>query len=155
MLGYLYVYAFWVILPLAAAYAFRRGGNAEREGAVVLTATAIASVSVYLLGGRHDQTNPWLAVIDLLALIAFGRLAVRSDRWWPMCMTVLQAMGVLSHFAKMLNPDLRGLGYQLMAQSASYPLVLTLIYATWSYSRRQAIPANSTFPSSSESAGSR
>lgn len=39
-------------------------------------------------------------------MLAFGWLALRADRWWPIAATALLALSVLVHVLAMVNPGL-------------------------------------------------
>jgi hypothetical protein len=46
------------------------------------------------------------AIEDALLMVLFGWLALKSDRWWPLAMTVTLVLTVLVHVAMVLVPDL-------------------------------------------------
>lgn len=64
--------------------------------------------------------------IDLTLFIGLATALTYWNQRWLICSAVLQALTVLAHFGKMLNPHLLPYGYQVMATWSSFPALLLL-----------------------------
>lgn len=133
----IYFLVFWTSLVLVAACAWRWGGDPERKVAAMYLLAAIATLLVRpAVAIRYREVEVAVFVIDALLLLGLAVVAVRSDRWWPVCAAALQALTVLAHVGKVVNPDLWRYGYQLMAVWAAWPTVGLLAAGVWSHRRR-------------------
>lgn len=93
-----------VLLPLAVAAAWFRGGRPERTAAAaILIAWALG---LALADWRIDRTSAGLVLGDLGLMLALGRLTLRHDRWWLLLATAIQGLAVAAHLALALLPDL-------------------------------------------------
>lgn len=89
---------------LSISYGWLRGGHPERFGALVLLLD-------YLVSRLGDDLNirqfaPVTATQDFVVMLAFGWLALRTDRWWPISMTASLALCILVRVVGMMNPEL-------------------------------------------------
>jgi hypothetical protein len=50
------------------------------------------------------QPQYGIFIVDLLTLAALVVLAMRFDRYWPICAAGFQAVAVLTHLAFLINP---------------------------------------------------
>lgn len=93
-----------LLLPLAAALGWFRGGRPERAAvAVILAAWAIGlALADWRLG--RSAVGPALSDLGLLSALAW--LALRHDRWWLLVATAAQSLAVAAHAALALQPDL-------------------------------------------------
>lgn len=129
--------SFWLLLVVACVYAQRRGGLPERVvaaqllTAAVLTVLCRAGVSI-----RYSSIDLGVVMIDAFLLIGLIAVTVSVDRAWPIPLTSLQAIAVLGHFCKLVNPELWRLGYALMTTAPAYPAVILLIVGTYRHDRR-------------------
>lgn len=85
------------------ALAWLKGGHSERFGATVLMIAWIVSSAPPVMIGRLQADH---AIEDALLMVLFGWMALKSDRWWPLAMTVTLVLTVLVHVAIVLVPDL-------------------------------------------------
>ncbi|MFD1612979.1 hypothetical protein ACFSCW_14330 [Sphingomonas tabacisoli] len=121
----------------ACSYAFWRGGEDERIGAGIQLASSLASLPAAWLAGRSGWQAghlPLLAV-DLLTLVAFVWLAMRSRKFWPLWVAGFHLNAVLTHLAKLLAPTALPAGYALVQGFWAYPLMAALIVGTRNQSR--------------------
>lgn len=88
---------------LAFALAWLKGGHTERLGVTVLIVAWVVSFAPPVMIGRLHADH---AVEDVLLMVIFGWLALKSDRWWPLAMTVTMVLTVLVHVSMVLDPDL-------------------------------------------------
>jgi len=128
----LYVISFWILLIASAIAAYRWGGRPERVAAAMYLAAAITSTFVSpAFALRYSHADIHLYVVDLVLLGGLIVVAVRSGRWWTIWAAALQMISVLAPLAEAFNPDLRRLGYQLMEELVSFPMVLLLAFGVW------------------------
>ncbi len=135
MIALAYAYVFWLLLPVVVFTAYRYGGKPEKEAATLYAVAAI--MSVFARMAHYGQVEIGLLVIDTLLFLGFGCIALRADRWWPLWLTSIQGLSVLSHLGKLVEPSLWRLGYQLMEQASSYPATIILLIATLRANRRR------------------
>ena len=123
---------FWAILLLACGYALWRGRSDER---VVATACLLASLAtrfaVSPLQVRYASIESGLLLIDLLLLLVFIWIALRSDRFWPLWVAGLQLTNSFSHVMKLVDFELLPRAYGAAAALWSYPILAVLAIGTW------------------------
>ncbi|HEX4693585.1 hypothetical protein [Sphingomonas sp.] len=125
-----YIGIFWILLIALFIAAQRWGRWPEKAASACYLAAATLSVALRPELGIKFHALDWsLVAIDTGLLCALLVIALRADRWWPMLATALQAVATLSHFAKIVDPTIYGLGYQLMEESSAYPTLLVLAWA--------------------------
>lgn len=81
-----------------------KGGHPERFGALVLLLDYLASRVGDVWDIRHIAGVG--ATQDFVVMLAFGWLALRTDRWWPIAATAALALCGLVRIVGMVNPDL-------------------------------------------------
>ncbi len=101
--------AFFLVSTLVVfAWAWLKGGHAERHGVLVLMIAFVASVLVQDIGqdvgdGRYRYA---VIVVDVILTVVLLRMALTRDRWWLLVATAGQLLQVLAHASLFLNPDL-------------------------------------------------
>ena len=124
----------WQILGIAFGLgcyvvAWTWGGRPERFGAAVLILNSLVSIHTYQwqVGGVHLSA----IVESCICLVAFVWLCVRSNRWWPIVMSGVMGLMLLTHIVRVLDPALS----QYSAASARVGLWhmadLTLLLGVW------------------------
>lgn len=125
------------LLTICWVYTLSRGGAPERIGATILligyglTAIVISDIAV-----RFEAIETGVLIIDLLCLAAFGALAVRADRFWPLWLAALQLLTVLAHGVKLIDSDVFRRAYAFLAVVWSYPMIFLLIVGTFRHQGR-------------------
>jgi len=118
-------------------YALWRGGPPERLAAVIFLAAALASAALQSPeGARFKAIDPGVLTVDIAVLAGLMVLALFADRFWPLWMSAMQAVSVLSHLAIATNPDVIPWAYWRAATLWSYPMLLLLAGASWAHRRR-------------------
>jgi hypothetical protein len=94
----------WLALGFTFALAFLRGGRPERLGAVLV---AVAWILSPLVERRESWFEPQYGIllVDMATLLALALLAIRYERYWPICAASFQAIAVLTHLAFLINPQ--------------------------------------------------
>lgn len=127
MFGSIYAQVWAVALLSTCGFALWKGDKPEQAGSMVCLiswlATTVALTTV-------TPKYVWL-LIDLGVLAAFGVIAWRSSRSWPMFATAFQAIGVGVHFASMLDVEIGEFAYISALAISSYGVLATLAVGTW------------------------
>jgi len=125
--AYLYVYAFWVFLPLLCLAALRWGGWPERIVAFLFLAAAAGSILLKSsVTGGYRTIEIGVLIVDLCLLGALVWVMVQADRRWLIWVVALQAISTTGHLARLVTPDLSRMAYALMVGASSYPALLLL-----------------------------
>lgn len=111
-------------------YAMVRGGAPERLGATILVTFSLLTAAAIPNNASFHFLESGALTVDLLCLIAFIVLALRSDRFWPLWVAALQLLGVASHGVKFSEPDLIPTTYAFMLSVWSYPMIAIMIAGT-------------------------
>lgn len=130
--------AYFLVLFLVSAYAFVRGHSDERLVAGVCILASVAS----LLVGRpaasaYAGIEHGLLAVDVLALLGFIFVALRSDRFWPLWVAGLQLTTLIAHALKGVQLDLMPQAYAAAARFWVYPIFLIIVVGTWRSHRRR------------------
>ncbi len=128
---------FLTFLLGACGYALWRGGAPERIVAGLFMMAWAGSILVDLpFTQRFISVAPGIVIMDGLLLAALMAVALRADRFWPMAVTSLQAIIMLAHLLKALDPDGPRRAYSIMINLPVYPQLLLLAAGTIRHRRR-------------------
>ncbi|KQZ05785.1 hypothetical protein ASD21_19155 [Caulobacter sp. Root1455] len=127
-----------ILAVLICGLAMWRGDQAARWSGAALLASWVGSLLVY----RHDPHNAdyGMLAIDVLTLVAFVWISMRTRRIWTLVAAAFMAIIVASHLAVMI--DLRvTLGTLWISMAMwSYGLLGCIAFGTWAACRdREAI----------------
>jgi len=64
--------------------------------------------------------------IDIVVLVAFIHLTIKSDRFWPMWVTAFQLLAVTIHTIVMVVPQITPWAFATGAVFWAYPMLLAL-----------------------------
>jgi hypothetical protein len=129
---------YWIFLALCSIYILTQGGPPERVAiAIAITASAL-SLFVGLLDweGRYRSMLAGVFLVDVATLLAFGILALRADRFWPLWITGIHLIGVATHFAKLLDPSIVPRVYGATQALWAYPILLIIAIGAARHRRR-------------------
>ena len=90
----------------------------------------LASVSPYV------TVEVGILSVDVILLIGLLVLAIYSDRFWPIWLASLQALGAGAHLVKAIEPSVVSVAYAILVAIWSYPMVFILAAATLRHQRR-------------------
>ena len=131
---------FLALITLTVAYAFLDFRGRWRSEQVVAVMFVVAYALTHLLNTqaahRYQGLEHGTFAVDLGLLAGLVIVALRADRYWPLCMVALQMMSVCAHLAKTLHVQLLPGAYQESVVVWSYLLVALLPIATWRQRRR-------------------
>ena len=113
-----------VTLALVAVVA-ARGRSDERASAATLVLASLLSPLV----SAHRFHAPELGVmlVDLAVLAWLVRVALTSDRFWPLWAAGFQVVGVTIHLARLVAPDIWVLAYSNAEIFWAYPVYFALM----------------------------
>ena len=131
---------YYLVLLTTVAVAIRCGGPLERWAAYT---ALIASVLTSALAPFPDWTDIELNifVIDLLVLLSFWFIALKTQDFWPYWITGWQLIAIFGHLQKFMFAEILARPYWLLSVYISYPILLLIIYASGSSNRTRDIPA--------------
>lgn len=122
---------------LATAYAVGRGGAPERlAGIALLAATLATRVAQRQFPVRFASVEWGVFGVDVALLGALLTIALLADRFWPLWMTALHALGTFSHFVKLLDLEVLRTAYAALSAVWSYPILILLVGGTIRHQRR-------------------
>jgi hypothetical protein len=133
------VQSFYTLLLLSCLYAAVRGGAPERIGAAIYIVSAVLTTfALSAIPNRFYSLEVGALMVDTAMLVALAALALRADRFWPLWVTALQAIGTAAHAVKLADPTIHFVGYAFAMAFWSYPMLLVLVLGTWCHRRRLA-----------------
>jgi hypothetical protein len=121
---------FYGLLLAVVALAFWRGRREERTAATICVAgTLFTALASALAGDRFRQFEPMAFAVDVLVLLSFFAIALRSDRFWPLWVAGLQLTAASVHLLKLLEPALMSFVFRAALAFWSYPILLIIAVA--------------------------
>lgn len=128
---------FRALLIGSCGYALWKGRSDGRIVALVCLAatisTRLATSPQYI---RYSNVETGLLTIDLLVLVTFVYVALRSQRFWPLWVAGLQLTTSMAHFMKAIDEHLLPVAYGTAIALWSYPILIILAVGTWREHRR-------------------
>lgn len=118
---------YWTLLTLTCGYAIGRGQRDERIAALVAIVASI--VTAFVLppkGERYARVESGELLVDLVVLLIFTAIALRSDRFWPLWIAGLQLTTSMAHLMKAVHLDLMPQAYAAAEKFWSYPIILII-----------------------------
>ena len=113
-------------LILTACIVLRFGGTSERTAfAVTMTAATLTGLLAPTAKVAGVSIRYGFVAIDLLTLIAFDAIMVRTRRTWPIWLTGIQMAAVFLGIAMLIEPTTLG-QYRLIQGKWAYGLMLAM-----------------------------
>lgn len=139
------VAVYFLLLLSVALYAFNKGGKDERLAISICVAASLTSLAIMLPSDvDYRSLQPFVALIDGLALVSFVWIALRSERFWPLWVSGLQLTSATGHVLKFIEPDMVSLAYSASLAFWSYMILLLVAVGTWRGQRRPAVSEAAT-----------
>lgn len=130
--GILYIYGFWVALPLTCLAAALWGRGPERSVAFFYLVALLATIWVHSEHAKtFVQVDMGIVAVDLALLAGLVLVAHTSGRGWLIWATSFHAIAVLGHLAKLIRPEMSRLAYGLMEGASGWPTLLALMWGIW------------------------
>ena len=129
--------SYLLFLVLGCGYAAAKGGRPERWGAaIVAVGMVLSNVAGFRSGHVHIAVDPMLVAVDVTMAIALIVLAVKSDRFWPLWVAMLQLDAVFTHVV-MLAHSTPPFSYGLALWMFGLPLPVLVGLGTLRYRVRE------------------
>jgi hypothetical protein len=113
-----------VAITAVCGAALWKGGPSERIAAMLFYVAWIAS---RLLRDDNRLNPQWgVLAIDVMLFVLLAALALRSTRFWPMCMAGFELLAVITHAGRLADPRLGGWVYLTAEQIWSYMTLIAL-----------------------------
>lgn len=129
-----------IYLPLLAAtsyYALRRGGPPERiVAAIILGAVASTALVASSYRGAFAQREVGIFLVDLAMFGIATILALRAERFWPICLAALLGLGLQLQLLSWIAPHSSRQVYKVLHALNAYAVLLVLAVGTWRHRRR-------------------
>jgi hypothetical protein len=132
-----HVNIFIVLLMSSISISLLWGGAPERIAAAIISFGVVATALVaspYL--DRFSSIEINVMIVDVVMLVMFTSLCMYADRFWPIWISAMQLIIVVSHLPKLFMPHIVPEAYLTISAMWSYPIVATLIIATFRHQKR-------------------
>lgn len=130
---------YYALFAACALYVLLKGGAPEKVGTIILAVGSVLSVAaVSAPTSRFGAVEVGVLSVDIVTLLAFLALALRAERYWPLCVAALQAIGTAGHAAKLLDPGVIRSAYAIVLSLWGYLMLLLIAIGTWNHQRRLA-----------------
>ncbi|MBA3666602.1 MAG: hypothetical protein H0W65_02620 [Sphingomonas sp.] len=118
----------------------------ERLAALICLVGSVMTISWSGPAHYYLDIESGILAVDILALLGFVGVALRSKRFWPLWVAGFQLTSVLSHFIKALHWSLIPQVYAAAERLWIYPILLAIVVGTWRSRRywRQSGEINAT-----------
>jgi hypothetical protein len=128
---------FIVLFMSSVSISLLWGGAPERIAATIISFGVVATALVaspYLERFSDIEIN--VMIVDVVMLIMFTWLCLHADRFWPIWISAMQLIIVVSHLPKLFMPHILPQAYLTISAMWSYPIVAMLIIATFRHQMR-------------------
>ena len=117
------------VMFVVCSCAFIRGGLEERlaAGSMLINVTATQVLRDY----SWPQVQPAGFIADVLSLVLLLAIALRTPKYWPLAAAAFQLLMVLTHVAKMIDPDLGQWSYVSAIVIWTYLKMIALGVGVW------------------------
>ena len=127
-----------VTLGILLLFALRHGGGPERAVAKTLALALALGFSRRLLFGPTSYLDfNWAQfAIEIGVLVGLTNVAIRANRWWPLCASALQVLVVFTYLCKLVGIKSMAGVYWGMTTLPTYLQYLVLLAGIYGHSRR-------------------
>jgi hypothetical protein len=126
-------------LLACCGYAFWRGGAPERAVAAIFIVGVVAThLAASDRESRFSSAELGIVLVDTAALVALTAVALRAERFWPLWIAAMQAVGTAGHLARLVDPEVIRWAYAFGLAIWSYPMLCLLALGTWQHQQRLA-----------------
>lgn len=134
-----------ILLVATCSYALGRGGPPERiAAAIILAAVLLSGLVASSYRGAFAQREVGIFLVDLVMFGAATLLALRAERFWPLCLAALLGLGVQLQLLSWLAPESGRQVYKVLHALNAYPVLLVLAMGTWRHRGRLAVTGADT-----------
>lgn len=133
----LHVIAFNLIQLLISGYSLARGGAPERiTGASLLAAMILTRVLLSRYAVRFVGVEWGVFTVDVVLLTVLLAVALFADRFWPLWVVALHALGTTAHLLRLLDGEVIRFAYAVLTAMWAYPIMVLLAAGTARHQRR-------------------
>ncbi|KQX20040.1 MULTISPECIES: hypothetical protein [unclassified Sphingomonas] len=116
-------------------YAFFRGGRGERIAAAsLLVATYSTALVASPMAMRFQGIEVPIMMVDGAFFLVLIGISLKSEKFWPLWLTAMQGLTLLSHFAPYV-PHVLPWAYGNALAIWSYPMLIALAFAVHGHHR--------------------
>lgn len=144
------LFAFYAVMVFALAFAWSKGGGAEKVGALLLLGFFLFRMALEpFVPSRFDVLNPLALAQDLIGFIGFAWIGLKARRYWPLLAAALQLLSLSAHFARAVHVAIDPRVYAAMKSGPTFLVFVLLIVGTVNYrSRSRARRLSNSSPGS-------
>jgi hypothetical protein len=133
------VVLYLTLLTICCSYALWRGGAPERiAAAIILVAVAMSALVASSYHRAFAQREIGIFIVDVVMFGAATALALRAERFWPLCMAALLGLGLELQMLSWIAPHPHRQVYKVLHALNAYPVLLVLAVGTWRHGKRRA-----------------
>ena len=127
-------------LAAICVYAYVHGAVTERIGAAIVGGASVLTwLAVFHPWPVFRSVEQWVLVVDIATWTALLRLALKSNRFWPLWATAFQTVALITHIAVLIDPAIVPKAYAFGQGLWAYPILLTLLVGTERHRRLMAM----------------
>lgn len=132
------VFLFALLQIGVSFYALARGGAPERVvGLSLLIAFGVTMLLQQPMVERFVAVQWGVLAVDLGLLAVLLAVALHADRFWPLWVAALHALGTGAHMVRGFDHGIEPVAYAILLASWSYPMVILLALGTLRHSERR------------------
>lgn len=131
---------FGLFMLAACGYALVCGDRSARAVAAAVLMGSILSMFVVHESGRFQDSEFGVLAIDIVMLLIFGAIMLRSDRFWPIWTTAAQLLTVLSHLGPIFRSADIAVPFAFTEQVWAWFILAQLIFVTARRDRGEVSP---------------
>tara|TARA_R110000824_G_scaffold45244_6_gene130969 strand:- start:2404 stop:2847 length:444 start_codon:yes stop_codon:yes gene_type:complete len=123
----IWAYVYYIFLFVCCGYAILRGSRSEYFGAAIMIIGSLLTLAVaQSFGTSWTKVEVGIFAIDIIVLLAFIYLALKSDRFWPIWAAAFQLLAVIIHSAMIVAAPITPWAFGTGAVFWAYPMLLAL-----------------------------
>ncbi|MBO9579670.1 MAG: hypothetical protein J7498_02120 [Sphingobium sp.] len=119
--------SFWILVVVCCAYGAAFGGRSGRIGVTIFASGALLTGFATLVDREWRATVYLVFWIDLLCLIGFLFLALRSRHYWPLWFAGLHLVAVLVHLVTIITPHFLPKAYVALQAFWAIPMLVIMV----------------------------
>jgi hypothetical protein len=120
--------SFWALTLLCCGFAAVFGGRDGRRVALVYVLGCLATVAAAFVEPDWSHTNLATFAVDTVVLVALWRIALHSNRWFPLWLIGLHLVTIGSHLASFLVSGYAFKLYFFLQGFWSVPMLLAMAW---------------------------
>lgn len=121
------IIVYWVMTFCCCVYASWVGGSSGRIGALLVVAKTIGNAVLTYKVEAWQHTSFPLFGLDILCLIGFLWLSLRSNCFWPLWAAACQLLAAISHAGTIWAPDATPMAYQAIRDMWAIPMQIFMV----------------------------